>query len=76
MHPIKEFCKTKQMKITAFAAPLSCGAEYISQIICGHRKGSPQLALEIQAMWGIPAHLMRPDIYPNKNKAGCKIAKQ
>lgn len=63
MHPIKAFCKKNKLSYAKFVQPLSCGSEYISQIICGYRQGSPQLALEIERAWKLPAFLIRPDIF-------------
>ncbi|MCK9520020.1 MAG: helix-turn-helix transcriptional regulator [Dehalococcoidia bacterium] len=66
MHPIKKFLIDHKLKTEDFAKKLQDPAVsegYISQIICGYRKPSPKLSMQIERVWGIPKEQLRPDIY-------------
>jgi DNA-binding transcriptional regulator YdaS (Cro superfamily) len=48
MHPIREFCRKKDITFKDFAGHIGASAPFVSQLIKGRRKPSARLALRIE----------------------------
>lgn len=48
MHPIKSYMKAASVTEAGFAALVGTTASYVSQIVCGHRYPSRDLARQIE----------------------------
>lgn len=60
--PIKTFRKENEITQADFAARLGVQAPAISKWESG--RVPAEWVLKIEASWGIPRHLIRPDLYP------------
>jgi len=47
------------------ARTLNCNRDYLAQIACGFRKGSPQMARQIESYTNgtVSKHELRPDVF-------------
>ena len=69
MHPLKTYCLKNNKKIKEIAEKAKTKPVYVSQIIMGYRKPSPELASLIErATGGLVSRLelLYPDKMPNK----------
>lgn len=74
MNAIKDFCKNKQIKIKDFAGILKIPPTYLSQIIIGYRRPSPELAAKIEQATG--GQVSRLELlYPEKQGVADKRTK-
>ena len=52
MHPLKRYLKDRSLTADEFAAQIGSTSSYLSQIICGHRRPSVEMARKIEAATG------------------------
>lgn len=52
MHPLKAWLTAASLTAEAFAARMDTSAQYLSQIMCGRRRPSPEFAQRISSATG------------------------
>ena len=52
MHPLKSYLKSRDITAEAFAALVDSTSSYLSQMVCGRRRPSVEMARKIEAATG------------------------
>lgn len=63
MDALANYLKDRDMTQTALAQTLGVAPAFLSQILSGARRPGFALTKRIEAVTGIPRHVLRPDIY-------------
>jgi DNA-binding transcriptional regulator YdaS (Cro superfamily) len=66
MHPLKQHCKGKRGRLKQIAANVHVRPTYLSQIIMGIRRPSPDLAVLLEKETGISRMAL---LYPEENRS-------